>query len=167
MNSLPQYAIRSDDELMRLALDSRSLTEEARGVLTEELRKRKLDTPDQLNRFVDGEKHHKHLLDIDIGDLVLIVPHGVGRRAYGQTNAEIIGTREEYDSTVFAVAFYFPLIPMGTYRFSREQNSKLFQVLEKKPLNWTQIMLVWLKAIAILIAIPAVFGLYLSLTGTH
>lgn len=58
MNPLPEYAIKSDDELMRLALDSRSLTEEARGVLTEELRKRKLDTPDQLNRFVDEEKHH-------------------------------------------------------------------------------------------------------------
>lgn len=167
MNPLPEYAIKSDDELMRLALDSRSLTEEARGVLTEELRKRKLDTPDQLNRFVDEEKHHKHLLDINIGDLVLVVPHGVGRRAYGRTNVEIIGTREEYDTTVFAVAFYFPMIPMGSYRFSREQNSKLFQVLEKKSLNWAQIMLVWIKAVGIVIAIPALFCLYLSLTGMH
>ena len=164
----PEYGYKSDDELMRLALDAQSLTDESRGILTSELRKRKLDTPDQLTRFAEGERYRKHLYDINLGDLILVVPHGFGRRAYGRANVEIGGTREEYDTTVFAVVFYFPLVPMGSYRFSREQNSKSFRVLEKRPLNWPQIVLVWLKSVAILIAIPTFFDLYLRFSsGTH
>lgn len=120
-----------------------------------------------MNHFAEAERSHKHLYDINIGDLVLAVPHGIGRRAYGRTNVEISGTREECDTTVFAVVFYFPLVPMGTYRFSREQNSKVFHVLEKKPLHWAQITLDWLKAIAVLISIPVLLDLYLRLTSTH
>jgi hypothetical protein len=43
---------------------------------------------------------------------------------------------------------------MGAYQFSHEQGRKQFQVLDKKPLDWSQVALVWVKALAIAAAIP-------------
>ncbi|HXM67285.1 MAG TPA: hypothetical protein VN911_11180 [Candidatus Acidoferrum sp.] len=157
----PDYATKTDEELLHIALDAESLTPDARSALSSELKKRQLDSPDELTKFVAERRYHQHLDDINLGNLVLVVPHGVGRRAYGRTNIETIGTREEYDTTVFGVVFYFPLIPLATYRFSREQGSKQFVVREKKPTNWSQVLSVWLKAGSIVALIMLVFHFWL------
>ncbi len=62
---------------------------------------------------------------------------------------------------LFAVVSFFPLVPIGTYRISREQGSKEFSVLDKKALNWSQVAWIWARALAIVIAIPLVLGLLL------
>jgi hypothetical protein len=160
----PDYGEKSDDELLRLALESDSLTSEARDALTSELKRRQLDSPVRLAKFSEEQAAAKHLDDITLGDLSLSY-RGNGRRAYGRSNREVLDTSEEYDATVFAVVSYFPLVPMGTYRFSREQSDKRVCVLDKKPLDWGQVLRVWLTALAIIAAIP--FGLDLFLRAKH
>jgi len=152
----PNYATKTDEELLLIALDAQSLTPEAHLALSSELKRRQLDSPDELKKFVKEQDYHQHLDDINLGNLVLHIPHGIGRRAYGRGNVETIGTKETYDTTVFGVVFYFPLVPLGTYRFSREQGRKDFVVLGKKSLNWLQVFAVWLKACAVvaLIMLP-------------
>jgi len=161
--SVPIYDGKTDDELLRLALEPDSLTTEARAALSDELRKRRLDSPARLAEFSKEQDYYKHSDDIDIGNLTLSF-RGNGRRAYGRSNVEIRGTSEEYDTSVFAVICYFPLVPLGTYRFSREQGRKQFQVLDKKPLNWPQVILVWLRALAVAAAIPFALDVYLRVS---
>jgi hypothetical protein len=163
LRTVPDYAGNTDDELLRLALEPDSLTAEARATLSDELGRRRLDSPARLAEFSKEQDHYKHLDDIDIGNLTLS-SRGDGRRAYGRSNVEIRGTSGEYDATVFAVICYFPLVPMGTYRFSREQGRKQFQVLEKKPVNWRQVIFVWLQALAVVAAIPVALDLYLRVS---
>jgi hypothetical protein len=158
------YGGKSDDELLRLALESDSLTSEARDALTSELKRRQLDSPVRLAKFSEEQAAAKHLDDITLGDLSLSY-RGNGRRAYGRSNREVLGTSEEYDATVFGVVLFFPIVPMGTYRFSREQSDKQVRVLDTKPLDWRQVVRVWLTALAIVAAIP--FALDLFLRATH
>jgi hypothetical protein len=66
---------------------------------------------------------------------------------------ETIGTRQEYSATVFAVVFYFPLVPLATYRLFREQDSDRSEVLRKIDIDWSQVALVWVKALAIVAGI--------------
>src|SRR5271169_4651284 len=119
----PDYAEKSDDELLRLTVEPEQLTEKARAALSNELRRRHLDSHDRIEEFAKEEKAYHHLHDIDLGPLGL-GPHGMGKRLYGKWNREITGTEEEYDATLFAVVGFFPLVPIATYRMSREQGSK-------------------------------------------
>jgi hypothetical protein len=160
--SVPDYRGKRDDELLRLALDPNSLTSEAAHALFAELKKRKLDSAARLSEFSQEEKHYKHLDDIDLGEVGLSF-RGNGRRLYGRFNLETRGTSEEYDTTMFAVIAYFPLVPLGAYRFLREQGSKQFTVLDKRPLDWSQVLLVWLKATAVIAAVLFVLNLLLTL----
>ena len=164
--TIPDYSRKTDDELLTLALEADSLTTEARSALSGELRRRKLDSPARLSEFSTEQNHYKHLDDIDIGKVTpsLLRSRGIGRRAYGRSNVEIRGTSEEYDTTVFAVVFFFPLVPIGSYRFSREQGRRQFQVLDKKPLDWSQVLWVWVKALAIVAAIPFALDMFLRIT---
>jgi len=107
---VPDYDEKSDDELLRLTLESDSLTSEARDALQIELKKRSLDSPTRLAKFSDDQKRLKHLDEVNLGRLVLSW-RGNGRRPYGKSNVEVSGTSEEYDTTIFAVVSYFPLIP--------------------------------------------------------
>jgi hypothetical protein len=161
IESVPDYKGKSDDELLRLELDADSLTTEAKQSLLTELKERKLDSPRRLAEFKEEQEHYKHLDDINLGNLEL--HHGTGRHTYGRYDREVRGTSEEYDTTLFAVVFFFPLIPMAAYRMLREQGSKQFRVLDKRPLDWSQVALVWLKAVAILVAIPYALDLFLRI----
>lgn len=161
--TVPDYSPKSDDELLMLALEANLLTDAARGALSVELRRRNLDSPERLANFSEEQVHYKHLDDLDIGNLGLS-GNGIGRGLYGRSNVEIRGTDEEYDSTIFAVVFFFPLVPMATYRFLREQGSKEFRVLAKKPVDWVRVGIVWVKALALVAAIPWALHLFLRLS---
>lgn len=83
----PDYGEKFDDELLRLALESNSLTSEARGALSGELRRRQLDSPVRIAEFSREQAVNKHLDDINLGDVGLN-RHGIGRRPYGKSNLE-------------------------------------------------------------------------------
>jgi len=149
----PDYADGSDDELLNLALDSASLTLEARDALGAELKRRGLSSPEHLSRF-SQEQRSAELAELNHQVRRLGLSwRGLGRKLYGKSNVEIFGTSEQYDATVFLVAYYIPFIPTGTYRLSREQGAKDLRVLERRPLNWGQVFWIWAKTLAIFGAI--------------
>jgi hypothetical protein len=72
---------------------------------------------------------------------------------YGKFNRELSGISEEYGATEFLVLSYFPLVPLGAYRVSREQGSKELQFVSKQPLNWLQIAWTWMKSLGVVAAV--------------
>lgn len=152
-NLADEYAKKTDDELLRLALEMESLTQEGQDALKAIMRSRHLDIPSRLERFRDQENDYLQHKKTNIGNLTLMVPGGMGRRMRGMANVEQRGIAAEYDTTLFFIFLWFPLIPLGTYRVSKVDGSKTFRVLDKKPLNWQQVFLVWLKAAVVVAAI--------------
>jgi hypothetical protein len=65
---------------------------------------------------------------------------------------------EKFTTTIFVVLFWLPVVPTGTYRVQRKKQffSSDMIVLEKLPLDWTQVLGVW--------AVTAVSLLGLTLT---
>ena len=156
---VPDYTDKSDDELLNLSLDSASLTPEAGDALKAELNKRGLGSPEHLSRFAEEQKRADLAELSDRIKKLRVSWRGNGRKLYGKSNVEVLGTSEEYDATLFLVACNFPLIPTGTYRLSREWGAKDFRVLEKKKdLNWGQVLWIWTIAIGLIAA--AIFALY-------
>ncbi|HKW17485.1 MAG TPA: hypothetical protein VJO35_08265 [Terriglobales bacterium] len=160
----PNYAEKSDDELLALATEAGSLTAEARDALRLELKDRKLDSPTAVAKFSD-EQNRFNLAD-EMSRLGLSW-RGNGRRAYGKSNTEVSGLNEEYDTTIFVVVSYFPLIPTGTYRVCRQQGAGEFRAVAEKPLNWAQITWTWTKSLAVVAALPIAFRLLDALTSPH
>jgi hypothetical protein len=67
---------------------------------------------------------------------------------------------EEYDATLWFVVYWFPLIPLGTYRIKRNRSRERWwnfnpdiAILTKLPLNWEQILRTWLIAVSVLFAV--------------
>lgn len=145
--SAPDYSNKSDDELLALASDVDSLTTEARNVLRVALKTRGLDPPIKIANFVE-EQNRLSLAD-DVSRLGLSW-RGNGRGTYGKFKREISGLHEEYDTTVFLVLSYFPVIPTAAYRVSREQQTKQLRFLSKIPLDWSQVVWTWAKSSALL-----------------
>ena len=55
---------------------------------------------------------------------------------------------EQFSTTTFIVLFWLPLIPSGTFRVQRKRAwfSNDMTVLERLPLNWEQVLKVWIVA---------------------
>jgi len=137
------YLHMTDDELLRLSGDLESLVPEAQNALRLELERRRLSSQEVLAQYHEEEKRHIAETSFDVSQQLL---YGFGKRLYGKANRVICGLEREYDTTLFGLVFYFPLIPLATFRISRDQTSKQVRVLEKKPLRWSQICFIWLKA---------------------
>lgn len=149
MNPTPDYSDKTDDELLALASDVEDLTPEARSVLVAELKGRSLNAPSRVEELKEEQQQYELNDDVDRAHQPLI--YGCGRRIFGRTNVETVGTGQEYDATIFAVVARFPLVPLGTYRFSNDGDCE--HVVQKKELNWSQVALVWAKGLAIVLGI--------------
>jgi hypothetical protein len=154
MDFLAEYKTKTNDELLRIALEAESLVPEARHALAAVLKDRQLDSPAALAKFREEERQRLHRERTTMSNLVLVVPAGMGRRMYGKKNR----VADEYDTTLFIVFLWFPLIPLGTYRI-REASPKSFYVLDKKALDWRQVLATRLKAGAAVMAICLVIRL--------
>ena len=68
---------------------------------------------------------------------------------------------ERFATTVFVVLFHFPLIPAGTYLAERKREffSNQTTFLEKLPLDWEQVLKVWVVAAGSLLALIWIFKL--------
>ena len=144
------YQQMADDDLLRLSLDLEFLVPEAQNALRLELERRHLASQEVLAQFREEEKRRIAEASFDVSQELY---YGCGKRLYGKANLEARGLEIEYDTTLFGLVFYFPLVPLGTFRISRDQNANQTRVLEKKPLLWSQVWLTWLKAVLIAAAI--------------
>lgn len=158
-----QYRNKTDEELLRLALDRKQLTPEANTVLNGELAIRRINNPERLNVFRTEEEQSKLEQSKNLGRLFIISPYGIGRKRFGK--AERIYNPEtgieRFKTTVFILLFWFPLIPTGTFLVERKREflSSQFIVLEKLPLDWEQVLKVWVVGSAMLLAVIWFFKL--------
>jgi hypothetical protein len=158
-----QYESKTDEELLRLAIDPAQLTPEANAVLNDELARRRINNKESLKVFRDQEEQRKEEQSKDPGRLFVFHPYGIGRKRFGK--AERIYNpetgMERFKTTVFIVLFWLPLIPTGTFLVERERAflSNQMTVLEKLPLDWEQVLKVWVVASGTLLALIWAFKL--------
>ncbi len=68
---------------------------------------------------------------------------------------------ERFKTTVFVVFLWLPLIPTGTFLVERKREflSNQMTVLERIPLDWEQVLKIWVVASATLLAVIWAFKL--------
>lgn len=158
---VPEYQSLTDDEILHLAEQREQLTEDARLVLEGELQRRRLSSSD-----VDSYKTERVALEnaYELKRLTrfYIRNVGLGKKFLGKTNRhrDPSGDFEQYDSTLWFVALWFPIFPIATYTVRRNLerwwggvSASKERPLERHPRNWEQILLTWTKAVLVLWAI--------------
>lgn len=155
------YAGKSDEELLRIQLDSENLTMEASAALTSELAKRGINGNERMNAFRDQEAKRKEELSKNPGSLFFTLRLGVGRWYFGKADHVYDSTTgiEQFRTTVFIVLLFFPAIPTGSYLVEKRRGflSGKLRILKKLPLDWEQVLKVWV------VAALAVLGIILVL----
>jgi hypothetical protein len=144
-----QYRDKTDTELLRLALAPEHLIPDARMALAGELTRRGIESASHLDAARQEENELNADNDRSIGKLGFIAPFGVGRMRFGKRDRlyDPETGLERFKTTVFVVLFWFPLIPTGTYMVERNPTLPDIVVgLEKLPLDWEQILGVWVVA---------------------
>lgn len=161
-NLAEEYRSKTDEELLRLAADQQQLTPEANAVLNDEFARRRINDS-ELKAFRDEEEQQKQEQNRNPGKLFVLHAYGIGRKRFGK--AERIydpETRmERFKTTVFVVLFWLPVIPTGTFLVERKRAffSNDMTVLERLPLDWEQVLRVWVVASAVLLVLIWVFKL--------
>jgi hypothetical protein len=173
VSSVPEYQHLAEDELLNIAEDRQHLTDEARLALDAELNRRKLSSSDVDSYRLQQETANK------VDELKRAAPRFIFRYGFGQKflgksdrQRDPSGLFEKYDSTLWFVVLWFPIFPMGTYTVRRSLTKWLGIVfasdevaLERLPRNWEQILLTWIKAVALLFALRLSF--LMLLRGVH
>jgi hypothetical protein len=159
-----EYSGRTDNELLRLALASQDLVENAKVALETEMARRGLKAADiDVARYED-EKREEEVERETANRLIGLHWQGVGTSRFckWERRYDAASGTEEFTTTVFFKLAWIPLIPLGTYRARRK--SGLFQrtqVLEKVKLNWNQVLWVWMLTTLAMLALVLLvrFGL--------
>jgi hypothetical protein len=145
------YQLLSDDEVLRLAADRENLLEEARHVLDGELRRRGL-TASSITEYL-GDVEQAEMRQ-QLGNLPFILPYGLGKRLFGK-RARVVdpGSKwEEFDTTLWMVLFWVPMIPIATYRVRRPIRKRVisnplafykFTAVSRKDRDWRLILQTW------------------------
>lgn len=157
-----EYENKSNEELLRLALAPEVLTPEAQLALSGELRKRGINRPEHLEAARRHEAERKTEIDRNPGEQFLIPHLGVGRMRFGKADKtyDVTTRLERFRTTVFVVLFWLPLIPTGTYLVERTRDlPDDLHPLERLPLDWEQVLKVWVVAASILLAVILAFKL--------
>jgi hypothetical protein len=154
------YRTKSDEELLLLSVEMDELTDEARDALKAEMSLRRLtaDEVEQLrfDRQIDERVKEKRSKASDLLRK---------RTRFGKRDLVLLDKtkRERFTTTFFIPVAYLPLIPVGTYRIEKLRarwRSKLI-VLEKKPLDWEQVLAAWVMSGGIALIAIWVFKLWI------
>jgi hypothetical protein len=145
-----QYRKKTEEELLRLALARDELTLEANLTLTGELTRRGIASESRLDAARKDEQERKAENERSLGTLGVFHLFGVGRIRLGSADRTYNPETglERFRTTVFIVLFCFPLIPTGTYLVQRTRAyfPDQLTVLEKLPLDWEQVLRIWVAA---------------------
>ena len=160
-----EYRNKTDKELLRLALIPEQLTAAANGALTDELARRRINSAAHLDVVRREEQECKAESDKSLGTLGFFPLFGIGRMRFGKSDRVYDPETgvERFRTTVFIVLFCFPLIPTGTYLVERNRLlPNELTGLERVPLNWEQILKVWVVAAGSILALIWLFKLVSS-----
>ena len=154
---LEQYSTKTDEELFRLAVNREELTEEACMALDQVMQDRGLDKSECLEYARQEEEERKQQLARNPGPLFRVRGGLIGRDRFGKANYSFDpATRmETFDTTIFILFFWLPLIPTASYRVTRRKEflSDEFDVIERLPLQWEQVLTIWIVASSIVLAL--------------
>ena len=160
-----EYQTKTDEELLRLALDAVDLTPEANLVLSSELSRRGINTAERLASFRAEEKYRKEEASKHTGSLFIIHPFGIGHLRFGKSDRVYNPATglERFKTTLFVMLFWFPLVPTGTFFVEKKRSlfSNKLTILRKLPLDWRQVRGVWGGAIGIVLSIIVALALLL------
>ena len=156
-----EYQSKTDEELLRLQLVSEQLTAKANDALKGELSRRLINGTDRLSAFRQQEAQRQTEQARDPGRLFSVYSFGRSRFGKARYFYDSETGMERFATTVFVVLFYFPLIPTGTYLAERKREffSNQTTFLEKLPLDWEQVLKVWVVAAGSLLALIWIFKL--------
>lgn len=158
-----EYQRKTDEELLRLALDRTQLTPEASSILNDEISRRRINSTERLGAFSAEEEQRKEEQWNDAGRLFVIHPYGIGRKRFGKAEREynLDTGMERFKTTVFVVLLWLPLIPTGTFLVERKRAflANQMKVLKRLPLDWEQVLKVWVVASGSLLALIWIFKL--------
>lgn len=166
---MPEYQNLSEDELLNIAEDRQHLTDEARLALDVELSKRKLSSSN-VDAYHSRQETEKQADELKRAVPKFIFRIGLGQKFLGKSNRQRdpSGGFEKFDSTLWFVVLWFPIFPIGTYTVNRPLTQWLGirfgaeeVAIKKHPRNWEQILLTWIKAVAVLFALRLVFFMLL------
>ena len=159
------YRGKTDEELLRLAVSAADLTPEANLMLSNELSRRGINTAERLVPFREEEKKRQEQASKHTGSLFIIHPFGIGHLRFGKADYlyNPVSGLERFQTTIFVMLFWFPLIPTGTFLIEKKRSffSRRFTVLKRLPLDWRQVRRVWGVAIGVLLAVVVALGLLL------
>ena len=146
-----EYQALADDEILRIAADRENLVDEARQAIDMEMHRRNL-TPSDIEQY---QTHiEKAEMQEQVGNLPFLIPYGIGKKLFGKRArmVDLKGIWEEFDTTLWVVIFWVPLIPVTTYRI-RCRVSKLsllgpwglskFEALSRRRLDWRMVLTTW------------------------
>lgn len=155
---LRNYENRSDEELLRLELERDQLTPDATLALASELSRRGLTGGEKLREFREEEDDRRKALERDTGTLVNPwIWRGFGRWRFCKWDRKPADQPgfEEFTTTVFVIAFGIPLVPTGTFRMRCRKGfgGGRMHVIERLPLNWAQVVMVWAATLSVFLAI--------------
>lgn len=117
-NFAMEYQALTDDEVLRIAADRENLVDEARQAIDMEMHRRNL-TANDMGQY---QSHiEKAAMQQQVGNLPFLIPYGIGKKLFGK-RARTVDPKaiwEEFDTTLWIVLFWVPLIPVTTYRIRR------------------------------------------------
>jgi hypothetical protein len=155
-----EYRNKSDEELLQLALVREQLTPEARAVLSDELSSRKIGA-EREKVFQDEAAQLEQEERKNPGRLWHF--YGIGRDRFGKAGRTYSSETgmERFKTTVFIVLFWFPLIPTGTFLVERKRAflAEEPKFLERLPLDWEQVLSIWVVASIVLLLVIWAFKL--------
>lgn len=149
--------------MLSLALEEGQLTPAAQDALRLELIRRGLSTDEVREKRMEREFDKK----VRVKKKISASLNGNARIRYGKANRILLAktNRERFTTTVFFGVAHFPLIPLASYRVERLRSfwRGRIIVLEKLPLDWEQVLRVWVAASGILLLFMWAFKLWLML----
>jgi hypothetical protein len=168
INFYTEYQTLDDDAILRIAADRENLLEEARQALDSELLRRKLTQSDigQYQKHVERAE-----IEEQVASLPFLFPQGIGKRLFGKRSyASNPAERwEEFDTELWIVIFWIPLIPVATFRIRRMKEIRpfgpwqnyRFTVISRRGRDWRLMLSTWawfLLAIMLLLGTITLLG---------
>ncbi len=155
---MPDYQQLSRDEVLRLVLEKDQLTDQARLALEAEVARRGLSHDD----FAAFKAEEATAIRARQKELERATPHQTYKEFRGRKNYshDAKFRIEDFDTTLWIVGFWIPIIPLASLRIRRKFRrwwsicvSDQYRVIDRRPLDWEQILLTWIKTAAVLLLI--------------
>lgn len=160
---MTEYQHLNVDELLHVAIESEQLSDEARLALEAELRTRRISAADIDSYRVDyvaadraeGARTANRLAGMSYS-------RGFGKKYLGRARRcrDPLGKFDEYDTTLWFIVFWFPVFPIASFTVRRDLTRWLGLTfasdenpLQRHARDWEQILLTWVKASALLLAL--------------